>query len=323
MRLLRTLRAGLVLTRVGILRTEVVQDELLGRAERQGGKVRGIGTHVGNQTALVEPLRQAHRQAHGVAQLAGRLLLERGGRKRRRREADRVLLLHGCDRVSSAYAVLQEGTGLLQILETGVQQAFDLDPVHDELGFHLIIWRMLESDDLFLAVHDEPERDGLHAAGRQAPLDFAPQDRGELEAHQPVQHAARLLRLHEVVVDVARRLDGMQDGVFGDFVENDAPGAAAVQAQGLDQVPGNGLSLTVLIRSQPDQRGFVRRLLQLGHHLLLGGGHDILGLEAVGDIHAELLVLQVPDVSKAGFDREFLAQIFLNGLRLGRRLDDN
>ena len=115
----------------------------------------------------------------------------------------------------------------------------------------------------------------------------------------------------------------MEDGVLGDLVEDDAARAAAVEAERLDEVPGDGLSLAVLIGSQPDELRLVGGFLELGDHFLLVGRHHILGREAVRHVDAELLVLQVPDVSETGLDREFLPQIFLNGLRLGRRFHDD
>ena len=53
----------------------------------------------------------------------------------------------------------------------------------------------------------------------------------------------------------------------------------------------------------------VERQFPGGSHEL-GGGHDVLRFEAVGDIDAEFLILQIPDVSEAGLHREFLSQIF-------------
>ena len=113
----------------------------------------------------------------------------------------------------------------------------------------------------------------------------------------------------------------MQDGVLGDLVEDDAARAAAVQAQGLHEVPGDGLPLAVLIGSQPDEARSIGGLLELRHHFLLVSGHDIFRLESGVDVDAELLVLQVTDVAETGLDRISLAQIFLDRLRLGRRLD--
>ena len=321
--LLRTFGMGLELARVGILRAEVVQDELLGGAERQRGQVGGVRTHVGDQTALVEGLGEAHRQADRETELARCLLLQGGRGEWRRGVADGVLLLDGSDAVGRADAVGQEGARLLRRLETGVQHPLDFGALRQEGTFHTIIRCIGEGDDLFLTVHDEPERDGLHAAGGQAPAHLAPQDRGQFEADETVQHAAGLLGVHQVVIDVAGIQDGVVDGIPGNLVEDDAAGAAAVQAERLDQVPGNGLPFPVLIGSEPDDAGLRGGLLEFGHHLALVGGNDVFGFEPRSHVHAEAFFLQVPDMSETRFNRISFPQIILDGVRLGRRLDND
>ena len=62
----------------------------------------------------------------------------------------------------------------------------------------------LERADLALALDDEPERDGLHAAGGESGLDAVPEDRARLVADEPVEDAAGLLRVHLAVVDLRR-----------------------------------------------------------------------------------------------------------------------
>ena len=58
--------------------------------------------------------------------------------------------------------------------------------------------RFCEGADLALALDDQPQRDRLHASrGKPAPH-LVPQQRRDLVAHQPVQHAPRLLRIHQV-----------------------------------------------------------------------------------------------------------------------------
>ena len=58
--------------------------------------------------------------------------------------------------------------------------------------------------DLALALDDEADRDRLDATGRQAAADLARQQRAERVADEPVDDAAGLLRVDEVLVDVAR-----------------------------------------------------------------------------------------------------------------------
>ena len=324
---LRPLGLGPVLARVGIFLAEIVEDELLRRVQGQGGEVRRVGTHVGDQTPFIERLRDAHRGAHGEVELPGSLLLEGGRGERRGREPGSFLLFQGFDPVGSAHRVLEELPGVRHRLEAGVQQGLDLHagrgPFRMEDGLHLIIGNAAEIHDLLLAVHDQAQGDALHAAGGELGLDHPPQDGGELEAHEPVQHAARLLRVHEVPVDVAGMLDRVEDGRFRDLVEDDPAGLRRVQAQRFGQVPGDGLSLAVLIGREPHGLGRGGEFLEVGHDLLLVGRNDIFGLEPMFHIHAQLLLLQVPDVADAGFHEIVSAQELLNGSHLSGRLDDH
>ena len=324
---LRPLGLGPVLARVGILLAEIVEDELLRRIQGQGGEVRGVGTHVGDQTPFIERLSDAHGGSYGEVELPGCLLLEGGGGERRGREPGSLLLFQGLDPVGGAHGILEELPGVRHRLEAGVQQGLDLHAGRGafrmEDGLHLIIGGAVEVHDLLLPVHDQAQGDTLHAAGGELGLDHPPQDGGELEAHEPVQHAARLLRVHEVPVNVAGMLDGVEDGRFRDLMEDDPAGLGRVQAQRFGQMPGYGFSLAVLIGREPHGLGRGGEFLEVGHDLLLVGRNDIFGLEPVFHIHAQFLLLQVPDVADAGFHEIVSAQELLNGSHLSGRLDDH
>ena len=54
------------------------------RADRGARERRGVGTHVGDEAVLVEPLRDRHRHAGAHPELAAGLLLQRGGAEGRR-----------------------------------------------------------------------------------------------------------------------------------------------------------------------------------------------------------------------------------------------
>ena len=256
MGLLGPLGMGPELALAGIFCTEVVEDEFLGSPERQRREVGRVGTHIGDETALVQALRQTHRKADGEAELARRLLLEGGGGERRGRIADAFLGLDGTYGEMCSDAVLQELACFFKTCETGSERGLDLDgsrrALRVEHGLDAVERLALERHDLLLAVDDEPQGDGLHAAGGELGLDLPPEYRRKLEADETVEHAARLLRVHEVHIDGAGILDGVLDGVLGDLVEDDAPGAGRVETEGLAEVPGDGLSLAVLIGSEPD-----------------------------------------------------------------------
>ena len=58
--------------------------------------------------------------------------------------------------------------------------------------------RFSKRADLALALDDQPQRDGLHAAGGKSAPHLVPKQRRNLVSDQPVEHAARLLRLDQV-----------------------------------------------------------------------------------------------------------------------------
>ena len=65
------------------------------------------------------------------------------------------------------------------------------------------------------------------------------------------------------------------------------------------------------------------RLLDIRQGLGLALDRDVLGLEAVVDVHAELPGGQVPDMADRGLHAVAAAQILADGLGLGGRLDDH
>ena len=96
-----------------------------------------------------------------------------------------------------------------------------------------------------------------------------------------------------------------------------------IKSESLEEVPGDGLSLSVLIGREPYCGSACRRFLELRHDLLLVGRYDILRSEVPFNIHTQLLVLKIPDVAEAGFHLIAVTQEFLYSLGFGRRLDDN
>ena len=64
-----------------------------------------------------------------------------------------------------------------------------------------------ELADLLFAIDDQAERDRRHAAGADALLHLAPEERAQPVADQAVDHAACLLRVDQAHVDLPRRLE--------------------------------------------------------------------------------------------------------------------
>ena len=220
------------------------------------GKVHRVGTHVGDETGLVQPLRHAHRLSDGESQFAGGLLLEGGGGEGRCRHPSGGPGGHAGDGEAGRAAAFKKRLCFAFGLEAGVQ--FGLECLvcavrpQAECGGDAIGRLAPELLYLAFAFHDETHRHALHAAGGETGTHLAPEHGRELEAHQTVEHAAGLLGVDKVEVDVTGMFDGGEDGRFRDLVEHDAARLFRVESQHLGQMPRYGFSFAVLIGSQPD-----------------------------------------------------------------------
>ena len=72
------------------------------------------------------------------------------------------------------------------------------------------------------ALDQQLGRHALHSTCRCALSNLAPQERRHLVPVQTVEHAARFLRLDQVVIQLARGVDGLLDGRLGDLMEHHA-----------------------------------------------------------------------------------------------------
>ena len=182
MRLLRALRACLVVTRLleRVRSPEFLRDHLTRLVKRALGHVERVGTHIGDETdrcavadgdAFIELLREDHRPLHGISELARCLLLDGRGRERRGRVAAALALLDALDRVARLGKRGAMLIGSLAVMDLELV-AFLLDDfgaegfarVVRERGLESPVLLRLERLDLALAVDDEPERDRLDAA---------------------------------------------------------------------------------------------------------------------------------------------------------------
>ena len=338
-----------------------------GRRER-----RRVGTHIGDVAVLVETLRDAHRPLRGEVQLAPGLLLQRRGHERRVGTPRVRLLLHIGDRHGRPGQRGRQrlGTCLVQHRDiglglTGLQLAVivevtalgdactvDGDEVRVELSRvgggvlapvagvqrrgEIPIAGPDERHPLALAADDDAGGDGLHTAGGQPRHDLLPQHRGDLVAVEPVEDAAGLLGVHQVEVEFAGVLRGLPDRLRGDLVEDHAP-HRHLGLENLEQVPGDGLALTVGVCREQEFVGLLQLRLEVGDLLLLVRADDVQRLEVVVDVHAEtrplfFLVLgrhiggapgQVADMTDRGLDDETIAEELLDLLRFRGRLHDH
>ena len=320
--LLRPLRLCLVVARAGVSGPVHLCDATLcgGQCQRREGG--GVGTHIGYKPRFVEALCGGHGLRDREAQLARRLLLELRGGKGGRGGAQHLFLLYVGHGETGVAARFEEGAGLFGRFEMVVEGGLELFATGGEDRLHLKICIAVECGDFALPVHYETDRYRLYAPRREPPADFPPQDGGELVTDQAVEDAPGLLGLDEVHVYLPRILDGMEDGPLGYFVEDDPAGALRIEAEGIEEVPRNGLPFAVFIAREPDGVGFAGGGREVGDHLLLIVGHHIIGLEGAGRIYRQLPVGQVPDVPVARFYSKFLTEKFFNRLGFCRRFDN-
>ena len=211
----------------------------------------------------------AHRVGDRETEFPSGFLLQSGSGERRCGIARRGFLLDGIHLIASVDAQFQELTRLFFRIETMGQLSGEvvlLTVFHEgELRRDAIGAGLHKVLDLFLAFDDEAHGHRLHTACRQRGFHLLPQQGRQLITDKAVEHTTSLLGSHETHVDVARVLDGIEDGSLGDFVEDDTLGVFLLQVEGLIEVPRDGFSLAVLIGCQPHRVGGFREFPQLGH----------------------------------------------------------
>ena len=247
---MRILRVLFRLIHVGIGGQELLAvtlgDKIPHIADGVVGDARGIGTHVGDETdraffahfdAFIQPLRQHHGALHAEAQLTRGFLLQRRRDERRHRVA---LLLAGADGFDDVIGAIERRDDRVRLFLVADFGAIGSDPEEARSEHGRLLGVQIDVDgpvflgderaDLAFALHDQPQRHGLHASGGKAAADFVPEQRRNLVAHQPIEHATRLLRIHQIHVDLGGLLEGLFDCLLGDFVEHHPVNAGAVLA---------------------------------------------------------------------------------------------
>ena len=82
-------------------------------------------------------------------------------------------------------------------------------------------------------------------------------------------------------------------------------------------------AFTVRIGGQVNRLRFLRRRAQLAHNFFLRGNDGVLRGEVVVDIHSQLVLGEILDMTYRGLDRVSTAQVFRDGPGLGGRLNDD
>ena len=150
-----------------------------------------------------------------------------------------------------------------------------------------------ERTDLALALDDEPDRDGLDAAGGQSATYLARQERAERVADEPVDDAPGLLGVDQVHVDRARVGERLADGRLGDLAEGDPARLVGGDVGRLGHVPGDRLAFAVEVGGQEDLVGAAGGLLDVRDLLAAVVRDHVVGFEVVVHVNAELALARI------------------------------
>ena len=114
--------------------------------------------------------------------------------------------------------------------------------------------------DFVFAFANQTQGGTLHTTCAQTAADFFPQQWREVETDQIVQSATGLLRIDQVHFDFARMGDGIEDGVFGDFMEHDTLRLDIFQTafgfEDFQKMPRNGFAFPIRVGCEVDVFGF-------------------------------------------------------------------
>ena len=214
--------------------------------------------------------------------------------------------------------------------------------------------------DVPLSLHNQTHRDRLNPACRQPACDLGPQQWTHFEADYPVKKAPRLLGVHARHIYYSRLLESVLNGLFGDLIEDHPVVTAGVPADRFLQMPGYRLTLSIEVSREIDGVAVLGKLFQLTHHFLFTGQNLVASLPTIIGVNThppnQLLSLftglitrflvrrhfagdgslsrplprvcrlgtsrggQIANMANARLHNEILAEIFVNGFRLGGRL---
>ena len=161
----------------------------------------------------------------------------------------------------------------------------------------------------------------------RAPGSFRHKHRRKSEADEIVERAARPVGVDQRLVDLARMAHRLLNRVLGDRVEHHAIDALVLEQllvlEDFVDVPGDRLALAVRVGRQNHAVGLLDRAADVVEPL--GGlGVDLpTHGEIVVRVDRAVLGRQIAHMAERGVDAVVLAQILVDGLGLGGRLDDH
>ena len=277
-----------------------------------------VGTHVGNVTVFVEPLRHAHGALRSKVQLTPGLLLQRRGHKRRVRPTRVGLLLHrrhgqlGADQVAGQclrhlliddrYLVgFLQLTAVIKIAPLGHARSVDsgeggtkgsrLIAIRARLagvkgGADVPVFGRDKAHPLAFALYDHAGGHRLDTPGRQARHYLLPQHWGDLVAIKTIEDTPPFLRVHEVLVQLASVRGGLQNSLLGNLVEDHAA-HRHLRIEYLQQMPSDGFALTVGVSCQVELVYLLELGLKIGDLLLFVSTDHVQRGEALIDVDTQ------------------------------------
>ena len=322
--------AGGIANRLGrqVLLSVLGRDQVTHRLHRFLRDAKAVSSHVGDQSdrpgaihvdPLVELLRDLHGSLAGEPHADRRLLLQGAGLERRIRLVGLVGLIDSRDEITGRGQLVADPAciGLDTYRELGAvvfgQRGLKLVGVGLGRGRADRRGNLPElfgdkGPDLAFAVHDQPDGHRLDAAGAEVACYLAPEQRAELIAYESVEEPASLLGVDHIHVDWPNMPKGLLDRAFGDFMKGDTAYPIVGKAEGLLQVPGDGLALAVRVGRQIDDVGPGGLALQVAHGFFLGRNDFIGGRVTMRHVQAELSLGKIADMTHTRLDNVLGAQ---------------
>ena len=230
-RFLRVLRLVFIHARAGrqVFFAELFFDRITRGHDRLRCHVDTVGTHVGDQTSLIQTLGRAHRLASTHTELTRGFLLERRGHERRGRVTIGRLCLNRLNRQiaarnrSGSQFSLRSGRNI-EFVELFASERCQtrlklLTARVRENSLHGPVFLGIEGLNLHLAFNDQAQTNGLHTACRFRTGELAPQNWREVKPNEVVQCTAGQIGLNQMGVDLTRVFHRLGHSILGDRVE--------------------------------------------------------------------------------------------------------
>ena len=177
--------------------------------------------------------------------------------------------------------------------------------------------------DFALARGHQLQRHRLNPARAEPAPHLVPEERAEFVADEPVEDAARALGGDHFLVEDARVFDRFLNRLLRNLVEHQAVKLALLAGKLLRQMPADRLALAIGVGRHVAVGRVLGGVLQFLDDLLARHQRLVLFGEIVVDVHTQFALGQIADVPHRRHHLVVAAEILVDGLRLGRRFDND